>query len=71
MTPDKAKQLSRMIFARRVKEQLLPGLIGATALGFAGLAALNVPLSVEQSTCTLVRWTDPDRHRTWFHYGLL
>ena len=57
MTPDKAKQLSRMIFARRVKELLLPGFIGATALVFVGFAALNVPLSVEQSTCTLVRWT--------------
>jgi hypothetical protein len=57
MTPDKAKQFSRLILMQRFSALVFPGLIAIVALGFAATVSLNVVVSVEQSNCSLVRWT--------------
>ena len=57
MTPDKVKQLSRLVLMQRLKASLLPGLVAVLILGLVVTASLNIVVGVEQSTCNLVRWT--------------
>ena len=57
MEPNKARQLSRLVLIGRIKAILLPGLIAFVVLAAMIALSLNVPLSVEQTSCRLVRWT--------------
>ena len=57
MTPDKAKQLSRLVLMQRLRALHLPGLVAVLVAGVFGFISLNLTLSVEQSSCNFVRWT--------------
>jgi hypothetical protein len=56
MIPDKARQLSKLIWKQRVRENVLPALLAATLVAVLAGFALNATIRVEQTTCIFVRW---------------
>jgi hypothetical protein len=66
MTPDKAKQFSRMIWARNARATVKPILLGVAFSVLVAVIAIDVPISKEQTTCSFVRWTQWQN----YYYGV-
>jgi hypothetical protein len=64
MKPEKAKQLSRLIWKQRLHAAVIPALtvlaVGVVATAFS----MNYVVSQEKDTCTFVRWTQRQRDVT-------
>jgi hypothetical protein len=66
VTPDQARQFSRLVLLQRLKSWLLSGLIAFVALGFVVTISWNAVVSVEETTCRFVRWTQSQN----YEYGV-